>query len=137
MADLSITAANVIAASTASKLGGTAGATVTAGQVVYLDLADRKYKLLDADGIPAAGVTAVYLALNGASDNQPLAVLQLGDVAAGSIFTAGTTYVVSDTAGGIAPQADLTTGDSVITLGVAKSATTLAFRPIISGVELA
>lgn len=136
MADVSLTAGNVVASAGAARLGGTAGATITAGQIVYLDPSDSKFKLLDADSLPAGGVTAVYMALNGAANNQPLNVLKSGDVAAGSVFTAGTTYVVSDTAGGIAPQADLTTGDSVIVLGVAKSATTLAFKPIISGVTL-
>jgi hypothetical protein len=137
MANLTITAANVVASAGAVIRTGTAGATVTAGQSVYLDSADQKYKLLDADALPSGGVSAVYLTLNGAANNQPVTVLRSGDVTLGpTVMTAGTTYCVADTAGAIAPQADLTTGDSVIVLGVAKSASVLAFRPIISGVTL-
>lgn len=137
MADLSLTAGSILAAATANIKRGKAGATVTAGQIVYLDPADSEYKLADADNLPAAGVTAVFMALNGASDGQPLAVLQGGDVSMGSVLTAGTAYYLSPTAaGGIAPLADIASGDDVILLGVAKSATVLAFKPIISGVTL-
>lgn len=134
MADLSITAANIIAASGAVTRYGTAGATITAGDIVYLDTTDNEYKLPDADAW--TDTANVYMALNGASDGQPLTVLQSGDVAMGSILTAGTAYYLSGTAGGIMPAADLTTGDEVVQVGIAKSATTLAFRPVLSGVEL-
>lgn len=136
MADLSLTAGSILAAATANIKRGKAGATVTAGQIVYLDPADSEYKLADADNLPAGGVTAVFMALNGASDGQPLAVLQGGDVTMGSVLTAGTAYYLSPVAGGIAPIADVLSGDNVILLGVAKSATVLAFKPIISGVTL-
>ena len=136
MADLSITAANVIAATASIKKNGTAGATITAGQVVYLDATAGKYKLADADNVPAAGFSGVQIALNGASDNQPITVANSGDIAMGSVFTAGTAYYLSGTPGGIAPVADVATGDDVVLIGVAASATTLKFRPIVSGVTL-
>lgn len=136
MADLSITAANVIAASSATTRSGTAGATITAGQVVYFDRTDSKYKLADADAVPSGGFGSVFIALNGASDNQPISVLSGGSVAMGSVFTAGTSYYLSPTAGGIAPLADVLSGDDVVLLGVAISATNLQFAPIISGVTL-
>lgn len=136
MVDVAITAANVISGASALVDSGKAGATITAGHVVYLDSADGKYKLVDADNLPSGGVAAVFIALNGASDNQPIQVLRLGDITIGGTLVAGTTYCASDTPGGIAPQADITTGDSVITLGAAKSASVLAFRPIVTGVTL-
>lgn len=136
MADLAITAANVIASTGVTTQKGTAGAAITAGQVVYLDTSTGKYALADADDVPAGGFARLYIALNGAADGQPLSVLQSGQVAMGSVFTAGTSYYLSDTPGGIAPRADLATGDSVSLLGVAVSATNLDFRPIISGVTL-
>ena len=136
MADLSITAANVIAASSATTRSGTAGATITAGQVVYFDRTDSKYKLADADAVPSGGFGSVFIALNGASDNQPISVLSGGSVAMGSVFTAGTSYYLSPTPGGIAPLADVLSGDDVVLLGVAISATNLQFAPIISGVTL-
>lgn len=137
MADLSLTASAIVAASGANLKRGTAGATITAGQIVYLDASDSKYKLADADNLPAAGVTAVFMALNGASDNQPISVLQGGDVTMGSVLTAGTAYYLSPNPGGIAPLADVQSGDDVIVLGVAKSATVLLFKPIIPDVTLA
>lgn len=136
MADLSITAANVIASSNALTKRGAAGATITAGQIVYLDPADDQYKLADADNLPAAGVTEVFMALNGASDSQPLAVLRSGNVAMGAILTAGTAYYLSPTAGGIAPLADILTGDDVILLGLASTTSNLAFNPAIPDVTL-
>lgn len=135
MADLSITAANVIAAAGAITSVGVAGAAITAGDVVYRDASDDKYKLADADSLPA-GVTKVYMALNGAADGQPITVLKSGDVALGALLTAGSRYYLSGTAGGIAPEADLASGDAVILLGLAKSTTTLAFAPQNPGVTL-
>lgn len=136
MADLSITPANVIATASATTRSGTAGATITAGQVVYFDRTDSKYKLADADAVPSGGFGSVFIALNGASDNQPISVLSGGSVAMGAVFTAGTSYYLSPTPGGIAPLADVLSGDDVVLLGVAISATNLQFAPIISGVTL-
>ena len=47
MTDLVITAANVIAGTGARRALGTAGATITAGKVVYFDSSTSKYKLAD------------------------------------------------------------------------------------------
>lgn len=137
MADLSITAGNVIAQAGAVIKRGTAGATITVGQIVYYDAAAGTYKLADADNLPAGGVTRVFMALNGAATGQPIAVLQSGEVAMGSILTEGIAYYLSPNPGGIAPVADVLSGDDVIVLGVAKNATTLTFAPIISGATLA
>lgn len=136
MADISITAANVQAGSGAAIQRGTAGATITAGQVVYKDSADNEYKLADADSATAAVKVPVGIALNGASDGQPLSVQTGGDITIGGTLVAGTTYCLSATPGAIAPQADITTGDDVVVLGVAKSTTVLALRIIVSGVTL-
>lgn len=133
MADLSITAANVIAASNARRQNGTAGATITAGQVVYLDPADNRFKLAAATN---ATITAVSIALNGAATGQPLQVALLGDVTFNAALTAGTDYYLSTNAGGICPRADVTTADAVILLGIARSTTVLKFKPILSGVTL-
>ena len=46
-------------------------------------------------------------------------------VLVGTTMTVGTTYNVGSTAGSIVPNADLTTGDYVTTLGTASSATQL------------
>jgi hypothetical protein len=137
MADLSITAANVVAAAGSKRATGTAGAAITAGQIVYLDATDSKYKLFDADMAGVGNIRKVFMALNGAANNQPLTVLASGEVTINAVMTAGTTYYGSPNAGGVAPVADLLAGDNVIVLGVAKTTTVLTFDPIIAGVTLA
>jgi len=135
MANLTITAGNVVAGSGAKKVAGTAGATVTAGQVVYLDSADSKYKLADADA--ASGIRSpAGIALNGASNNQPLVVLKSGPVTIGATMTAGVTYYLSPTAGGICPVADVLSGDYPTIIGIATSTTVLDINIQEAGVAL-
>jgi len=135
MVDITITPASVIAGTGTIQKAGTSGATIVAGNIVYLDPTDSKYKLADSDAMPA-GVTVVYLALNGASDGQPITVLQRGDVALGAVLTAGARYYLSETAGGVQPEADLGVGEDVILLGLASDASTLQFNPQNPGVTL-
>lgn len=137
MADLSITATAVVANAGAVKRSKIAGATITAGQIVYLDPADDRYKLADADMTGIGAVTGVFMALNGASVGQPLSVLVKGSVTMNAVLTAGTAYYLSPTAGGVAPVADVLSGDNVILLGIAKTTTVLVFDPLIPGVTLA
>jgi hypothetical protein len=135
MADISITAANVVAASDAVRESGTAGATVTAGQPVYLDPSDMKYKLADSNGAAALRVPS-GIALNGAANNQPLVIQKGGDITIGGTLTPGVAYYLSDTPGGICPVADLGTGEYPCILGIAKSATVLSVNIQPSGVAL-
>lgn len=133
MADLSITASAVLAGSNAVTEKGIAGATVTAGQVVYRNATTKKFLLADTDSA-TAGVRDVYgIALNGASDNQPLEVLRSGDMTINAAMTAGATYYLSPTPGGICPLADLTAGDYYTIIGIAKSTTVLSVKPNASG----
>jgi hypothetical protein len=136
MADLTITAANVVKGAGAVVETGTAGATITAGQVVYRDASDLKYKLADADSTTAAVRSPRGIALNGASDGQPLSIQREGSITIGATLTAGTTYYLSDTPGGIAPLADLTTGDYPTVIGVATSTSVLKLGFIESGTAL-
>jgi hypothetical protein len=124
LADITITAAGVIAGADSTVENGTAGATITAGQTVYLDTATNRYELADADG--AADLRRPRgIALNGAADGQPLRILKAGDLTMDGL-TAGVTYYQSPNPGGIAPRADVLTGDYVTVIGVAKSTTVLA-----------
>lgn len=125
MTDISITAANVIAGTDANVATGTSGATVTAGQAVYLDSTDSRYKLADSNSGTAAARQPKGIALNGASAGQPIAVQTSGDITIGGTLTAGATYMLSDTPGGICPDADVGSGEYVCLLGVAKSTTVL------------
>jgi hypothetical protein len=136
MADLVITAANVVAGAGAKTLHGIAGATVTAGQVVYRDPTTRKFLLADADSGTAAAREPAGIALNGASLNQPLTIITEGDINLGATLTVGATYYLSGTAGGIAPAADVSTGEFVTVLGVASATNNLDMKMIVSGVAV-
>ncbi len=136
MADLSITAANVVRSATdAQTENGTAGATITAGQTVYKDEADsNKWKLADANA--SILTAAVYgIALNGASNGQPLVVQTAGDITIGATLTVGAIYVQSGTAGGIAPTADLVTGWYSFIIGIGKTASVM--RLVLRGAGVA
>lgn len=128
MADITVTAANVKKGANAKTKKGTAGATITAGQTVYLDTTDGTYKLADANASPATA-NVEGIALHGASANQPIEIVYEDDD-----FTPGATlslsaaadsgvYVLSGTAGGIAPMDDLANGMYPAVLMVAKSTT--------------
>ncbi len=136
MADLSITAANVVAGSNASVTHGTAGATITAGQPVYREAATGKFKLADSNSGTAEAKTAFGIALHASLANQPLAVASSGEITIGATLTPGSPYYLSETPGGIQPAADLASGENVCLLGLAKSATVLTLRIQAPGVTL-
>lgn len=136
MTDLVITAASVVKGASADVDHGTAGATITAGQAVYLDTATRKYLLADSDSATAAAKLPSGVALNGAANNQPVAVQKSGDVTIGATLTPGTDYWLSNTPGGICPRADVGAGESAVFMGVAKSASVLSLDIKSSGVTL-
>lgn len=134
MADLSITVANVVKGTSARTETGIAGATVTAGQMVYLDTADNKYKLADNDSATALVRTVRGMALHGSLAGQPLTVLLSGQVSLGAILTVGTVYCLSSTAGGICPAADIASGDYLTVIGVPLSTSILDVMVKESGV---
>jgi hypothetical protein len=136
MSDLSITAANVLAGSGARTVDGTAGASVTAGQVVYLDSATNTYKLADCDSATAAVRSPDGIALHAAASGQPLEVLTRGPITIGATMTAGVAYYLSPNAGGICPVADVLSGDYPTIVGIATSTTVLDVLFHESGVAL-
>ena len=117
MADITVTAGNVLAGAGATKATYTAGASITAGKAVYKDGSDsNKIKLADANG-SAAVAAAFGIALNSASAGQPVEVLTAGDINPGGTVVVGKPYVVSETAGGICPHGDLTSTATVSFIG--------------------
>lgn len=137
MTDLSITAANVRASAGARPRQGVAGATITAGQVLYLDSTDNRLKLADCDASIATSM-AVGIALHGASAGQPLLYVEEDDdFTPGATLTEGVIYILSGTAGGIAPAADLAGGDYLTTIMNPKSATKAKLKINASGAALA
>lgn len=125
MSDLSITAASVVAGDGATIARGTAGASLTAGQALYLDAASNKMKLADANGAAALRIVR-GIALHAAADGQPISYITEGPLNIGATLTVGEIYVLSATAGGVAPKGDLATGHGVSIVGVATSASNLA-----------
>lgn len=136
MADLSITVASVAQGSGAKVVTGTAGATITAGQVVYLDSSANTYKLADCNSATAAVRSPIGIALHGSLSGQPLAVQYSGSITVGATLTAGVAYYLSGTAGGIRPVADNTTGDYPVFLGMATSTTVMKMNITEAGVAL-
>lgn len=119
MADLTVTASQVLPGAGARFADGTAGVAVTAGQVVYQSTSDTML-LADADAGTPAAANGRGIALNGASIGQPVRIQTEGTITlgAGAAPVKGTIYVLSGTAGGICPAADLASGDRVTVLGV-------------------
>lgn len=139
MADISITAANVTPKGAPPQLSGIAGVAIVAGEMVYLDPTDNRYKLADCDAIPASNParSPAGMALNSAAANQPLKIATSGgEVNLGTVLTAGTTYYLSPTPGKICPVADVLTGDSPVVIGIARSTSVLRLGILESGVTL-
>lgn len=136
MADLSgITAVRPTADTISTRV--TYGATIAAGQLLYLDSSDNEYKLALSDSGSATTTTANAsgIAITPGVDGG------YGYIAtAGTVFLVGTTmaigeqYMLSNTPGGIAPDADIGTGDYVTQCGVATTANLLRLGFYASGI---
>ena len=149
MADITVTAASVepdySAAVPPDLETRIAGETITEGQPLYENTAQRDYrnrpKLYKCDADAAQASALCYgIALNAAKNNQTVTVQKGGSIklgaSGGSVLTAGETYCVSSTAGGIAPTADLTTDTDMYPciLGPADSVAVLRLQaPFIVG----
>jgi len=135
MADITVTAANVVAPSGQENIRvGTAGATITPGQALYIDLTDsNKIKLADADASTAAAVVA-GVAVTGAVDTEPVVYAVAGDYDTGATVVKGGVYCASATAGGIAPESDLASTWNTSIIGVASSTTNITIAINNSGI---
>jgi hypothetical protein len=136
MADIVITAANVVKGAGATTKDMIAGASITAGQVVYKEAATGLAKLADCDSGTAEARIPYGIALNTASTNQPVEVLTGGLITIGGTLTAGTEYWLSGTAGAICPAADKASGDRSVLIGVATTTAIMKVQIIDSGVTL-
>ncbi len=124
MAAISITAANVLHSSSATIFTGTAGATITQGQPIYLDTVTNTYKLANAlTNSPVAGVAMV-----GASTNQDMVICSRDpNFAGGFTSSTGNVILVGNVAGQLNPYEDKATGWYVTSLGVMISTTRMNF----------
>jgi hypothetical protein len=134
MADITQTPANVVDQAGAQLDNtGRYGATVVAGQPVYRDATDNKWKLAD-NNVSAVLANVGGISLNGGSDGQPASVLIAGDINLGATLILGETYILSSNVGKIAPVADIST-NFVTILGVAITTAILRFKPIVAGIQ--
>lgn len=135
MAAISITAASVLASANAQvETRYLSGATITAGQFLYLD-DNQAWQLYDMNsGVGYEKSRVRGISLNGASSGQPLRVCTKDPALVfGGTSTNGSTVYSFNTAGGIS-IADLpTTGDYPVVVGVLCSTTVLNLNPIASG----
>ena len=133
--DISVTPGSVVVGTGATTMDVTAGETITAGQVCYLDATDsNKAKL--AITTNAATAYARGIALHGASSGQPLRLLVSGNFNPGGTAVVGKVYIVSDAAGGIAPVTDTGTGEYVTVIGIGTTASNIKVNFIVSGVAV-
>lgn len=133
--DITITAANVLASSTATiSKQYNFGATVTAGQAVYLD-SSNEWQLLDTNAAATGnGVSDTRgIALNGGASGQPAAVV-IEDTAftPGGTLTNGSAVYGSITAGGVTHDVPAT-GAYPVYLGQAKSTSQMVLKINASG----
>lgn len=101
------------------------GATVSAGNPLYLDTADNEHKLAD-NNASAATAAAKGIAVTPGVDGGYGYIATGGSIIlVGTTMAVGETYYVGPTAGEIIPDADLTTGHNVTRLGTAETTTQL------------
>lgn len=124
--DLVVTAAQVKKAEGALTDRGIAGVTMTAGQSLFRDAADlNRIKLADANTLAEA--ECIGVGLHAALADQPIEFQRGGNltIGAGAAPAVGVIYVVSSTAGGIAPAADLGAGEYATVIGVGDGVDTI------------
>lgn len=140
MAEVTITASAVapVVAPTANPTlteQRVAGATIAAGQWVYLDTANSNVaKLAQSDGTVLEAAVA-GMALNSASTGQPVTIAIGGTVTVGSVVAAGVFYFLSSTAGNMELFTDVASTEKESLLCYAISATVIYI--LIRNTELA
>lgn len=119
MADISITAANFLPSSVAQTFTGTAGATITQGQPVYLNTVTQTYQLCNANTTGNGVNICAGIAMDGASNQQRFLICRSDqNLALGGTVNSGDVVIVSGNAGGMTLSSSAVTGWYVTVLGV-------------------
>ena len=135
MADVTITAASVTPGTGATQTSLTAGAAITAGQVVYKDT-NGKAQLASAVSV-ALNATVYGIALNNAANGQPVVVQTAGLITIGGTVVLGAIYLVSgNNPGGVAPATDLTVNWRPVILGIATTTGAIQLQFNVSAVTI-
>lgn len=101
------------------------GATISAGQPVYLDTTDNEYKLADNNASVITQAAKGIAMTPGVDGGYGYIATDGSIILVGTTMSVGETYFVGATAGEIIPDADLATGNYVSRLGTAASTTQL------------
>jgi hypothetical protein len=139
MADLSINAAAVSPGSGYTpERGYPAGATITAGQLVYKD-ANNRWSLVDTDAGSGVGCNAADvrgIALHNSANTQPLVVATAdANFGIGATVANGVGYWASNVAGGITATAPAA-GNYSVFVGIGISTSRITLRPLAAGVAV-
>jgi len=112
----------------------TYGATIAAGETVYLDAADNKYKLCD-NNLSLAAATLRGIAITpGVDAGYGLIATGGSIILVGTTAAVGETYFAGATAGQIVPDADLASGNYISRVGTASSTTQIILAIEATGV---
>lgn len=128
--DLSITASSLLPSTQAKYANGIAGAAISAGALVYESSADGRYYAADANVTTAVAVAGIAGHATTAA-GQPMSIVYEDPAltVGATLDMAAPVYVLSATAGGIAPSADIAPGWYPVVVGVAISTTQMYFKP--------
>ena len=108
------------------------GATIAVGQTIVKS--GTTYVLADANASAALAASQGIAMTPGVSGGYGLMASGGGIILVGTTMVVGESYIVSDTAGGIMPNADKSTGDYITKLGTAATATQLDLAIVATGI---
>lgn len=131
MADLSISSSDVQAVSDQKYGGGTAGADLTAGMLVYESTASTLLGTINSSAAAKAAIKGVMA--HDAKNGQKCQYFTGGTITLGSVFTQGKSYYASSNAGGIDGTTGVGSGDRVSLVGIASSTANIVLNIFNSG----
>ena len=134
MADLVISSSLVQPTETSPFESGICGAEFTAGQVGYVDASDSS-RWKKAVATASASAAARGIATGNFSTGQIGRFQTHETLNLGGGVSAGVVYAVSTNAGGIAPIADVTTGNFITPLAVGATTNNLSLTIFRSGIQ--
>lgn len=135
MADLTVTSVRVTDSTQYQLLPF--GATISAGQVVYIDTTDGECKLADCDNSQATALAKGIAITPGIDGGYGLVATGGNLVLVGASMVAGDSQVLSGTPGAIQQDADYASGDWITQLGRAVSATEIKIDVKAFGIQVA
>lgn len=131
MADINVTSVTFVSGTIG---GGTAGESISVGDLIYLKSSDGKYYLAEADNtLQEATVRGMSLD-DGISADETFVFIRQGEVTVNAVLVDNTRYFLSSTAGQLASAIPGTSGRYIHYMGTAGSTTQLLFFPHNSGV---